>query len=445
MIIDTTGSRGDPPAQGLNFPGSFFLLSNEADEFQCPTPRNAGLLQMFSKEPPLWIDSAPWLWTTIARPSTDEPFSQSYLPKPSKTLAPIERLPNELLDQILTYIQDDKKDVLAWGLSSHFIWSYLLRLVHTEQEQSAGMWTGKELGFYGYIPTSDEDVFQCRSVWDRRPAVTNAPDFLETYNVDERYMSDVVVTSTQRWAAVLDTVRFFARSPATGWVKLSEADWNNIENDLFFHKYPQNRVWVLRNLTTSEFIRSDKLQPSARKSSENARPKMPSRSSTLSRMLKPFSSKTSHGKELLTNPQSDEPFDTSPLTFAQIFLVLTCHSDLPSHHEIIFGFHDGRWRGHGFDIVPLKTHTAETNESSWADVSELAVDDVANLRYWVQQLNGDGDSCAKSLRPHVEADRNMYHNWEGLEAPLLVNRPKGKWMLKRPMETGILMLANKSS
>ena len=440
--MNSSGSR-DPPAQGLNFPGSFFLLSNEADEFQCPTPRHAGLLQMFPKEHHLWIGSAPWLWTTIARPVTNEVFSQSYLPKRSKTLASIEKLPNELLDQILTYIQDDKKDVLAWGLSSHFIWSYVLRLIHKEQEQFTSMWTGKELGFYGYIPTSDEGVFQCRSVWDRRPAVTNAPDFLETYNVDERKMSDVIQPSVQRWSEVFDIIKFFSRSAAAGWVKISEADWKNIEHDLFFDKYPQDRVWVLRNLTTSEFIRSDKLQPSARKSSEHVRPKLPSKSSTLSRMLKPFSSKGTSGKELLAHPEPEEPFDTSPLTFAQIFLVLTCHSDLPSHHEIIFGFHDGRWRGHGFDIVPLKTHTAETNESSWADVSELAVDDVANLRYWVQQLNGDGDSCLKSLRPHVEADRNMYHNWEGLEAPLLVNRPKGKWMLKRPMETGILMLANK--
>ena len=434
-------TSSDSPSGKLNFPGSFFLLSNEVDQFQCPTPNNAGLLQMFSKEPPSWIGSAPWLWATFARSVSPEKFSRSYLPKQNKTLAPIEKLPNELLDQIFTYIKSDEKDVLAWGLSSSLIWSYFLRLVHTEQEQFEGMWVGKEVGFYGYTPTSDDGVFQCRSVWDRRPAVTNDPNFLETYNVDERHLSDVVKTPTQRWTEVLDTVRFFSRSAASGWERLSETDWKNVECDLFFHKYPQDRIWVLRNLTTSEFIRSDKLRPSARKSSESVRPKMPSRSSTLSRMLKSFGSKTTPGKDSSKLQQPEEPFDTSPLTFAQIFLVLCCHSDIPSQHEDIFGFHEGRWRGHGFDIVPLNTHTTETNESSWADVSELAADDVANLRYWVQQLNGDGGSCPKSLRPHVEADRNMYHNWEGLEAPLLINRPKGKWMLKKPMETGIMKKA----
>ncbi|KAF1973852.1 hypothetical protein BU23DRAFT_553838 [Bimuria novae-zelandiae CBS 107.79] len=430
MSLDASSSR--------KFPGSYFLLCNEVDAFQCPTPSNAGLLQMFSKEPPSWIGSAPWLWTTVARPVKDVHFSQSYLPKRSNTLSPLEKLPNELLDQILAHLREDAHDVIAWGLSSNAIWSYVLRIIHSEQKQFAGMWTGKEVGFYEYTPTSDEGVFQCRSVWDRRPAVTNAPDFLERYNVDERQLSDVVKTSTQRWTEVFHTVRFFSRSAAVRWKGLSEAQWNDIEHDLFFHEHPQDRIWLLRNLTTSEFVRSDKLQPSARKSSEKTRPKLPSRSSTFARMLKPFASKSSPGKAPASLQAHGEPFDASPLTFAQIFLVLTCHSDQPSHHEVIFDFHDGRWRGHCFDMVPLDVHRLETKEADWADVSDLAVDDVANLRYWVQQLNGDGNCCPKSLRPHVEADRNMYHNWEGLETPLLVNRPEGKWMLKKPMETGIL-------
>ncbi|KAK7178644.1 WD domain protein [Paraphaeosphaeria sporulosa] len=436
------------PTRGLNFPGSFFLLSHEADEFQCPTPSNAGLMQMFPKEsPPTWIGSAPWLWTTFARPVAEAQFSQSYLPKQSKALAPIERLPNELLDQVLTYIQDEERDVLAWGLSSNVIWAYVLRLIHKQNERFVGLWSCKEVGFYGYIPTSDDDVFQCRSVWDRRPAMTNAPDFLETYNVDERRLSDVTITAAQRWTEVLDAAKFLSRSQAPGWAVIKDADWRKIERDLFFRAYPQSRTWVLRNLTTSEFIRSDKLTPSARKSSDSARPKLPSRSSTFIKMLKPFASDKKTGKdkapESLAPGPSDDAFSTSPLTFAQLLLTLTAHSDLPSHHELVFAFHDGRWRGHCFDLVPLSSHLSETKEADWADVSELAVDDVANLRYWVHQLNGDGDSCPKGLKPHVEADRNMYHNWEGLEAPLLGRgeRPRGRWMLKKPMQTGVLMRA----
>lgn len=221
-------SSTTPPSLGLNFPGSFFLLSNEADEFQCPTPSDAGLLHMFAKEPLPWIGSAPWLWTSIARPVTDEHSSQSYLPKRSNKLAPLEELPNELLDQILTYIQDDGRDVLALGLSSNVMWTYVLRLIHSEHEHFEGMWTSKEIGFYGYIPTSDEGVFQCRSVWDRRPAMTNAPDFLETYNVDERHLSDVIRTSAQRWTDILYAGKFLSRSGVLGWDQLSKSDWNHI-------------------------------------------------------------------------------------------------------------------------------------------------------------------------------------------------------------------------
>lgn len=432
-----------PSGRGSNFPGSFFLLSHEANEFQCPTPSHAGLLQMFPKEdPPTWIGSAPWLWTIFARPIEEGEFQQSYLPKPSKTAAPIERLPFELLDQVLNFIHDDERDVLAWSLSSHVLWAYFLRLVHTQNEPFMGMWTGKEVGFYGYIPTSDEDIFQCRSVWDRRGALTNEEDFMETYNRDTRRLSDVVTTAAQRWTEVLDTAKFFSRSNSEGWGIIKDEDWRKIERDLFFHAYPQSRTWVLRNLTTCEFIRSDKLTPSARKSSDTARPKLPSRSSTFIKMLKPFSSDKKTEKNRLA-PTTPDDFSTSPLTFAQLLLTLTAHSDAPSPHDLVFAFHDGRWRGHAFDIIPLSSHISETNEADWADVSELAVDDVANLRYWVHQLNGDGESCPKDLRPHVEADRNMYHNWEGLEAPLLGRgeRPSGRWVLKKPMTTGLVMRA----
>ncbi|KAJ4356838.1 uncharacterized protein N0V89_004875 [Didymosphaeria variabile] len=295
-----------------------------------------------------------------------------------------------------------------------------------------------QVGFYGYIPTSDDDVFQCRSVWDRRPAVTGAPDFLETYNVDERRLSDVTTTAAQRWMEVVDTARSFSQTKEDGWRHLSSADWKNISHDLFFHHYPQSHTWLLRNLTTSEFIRSDKLQPSPRKSSDNTRPKLPSRPSTFTKMLKPFTSEKKSAKEkpaATLGPHPDEVFDTSPLSFAQILLVLTAHSDLPSHHELPFAFHDGRWRGHAFDLTPLSEHLSSTQPDDWADVSDLAVDDVANLRYWVHQLAGDGDTCPKSLRPHVEADRSMYHNWEGLEAGL-VGEAEGRWVLKRPVERG---------
>jgi hypothetical protein len=438
------------PTPGLNFPGSFFLLSHEADGFQRPTPSTAGLLQMFPKESlPSWIGSAPWLWTSLARPVAGAQFSQAYLTKQSTSLAPIERLPNELLDHVLDYIQDEEKDVLAWGLSSSVIWLYILRLIHKQNERFVGMWAGKEVGFYGYIPTSDDDVFQCRSIWDRRPAITNTPGFLESYNVDERRLSDVTTTAAQRWMEVLDSAKFSSGAGDPAWASITEQDWRKIEHDLFFHAYPQSRTWVLRNLTTCEFIRSDKLCPSARKSSDAARPKLPSRSSTFTKMLKPFISEKTRGKDKDKTPpmlsEGGATFSTSPLSFAQLFLALTAHSDLPSHQELLFGFHDGRWRGHCFDIVPLSSHASETKGADWADVSELAVDDVANLRYWVHQLGGDGDSCPKALKPHVEADRNMYHNWEGLEAPLLGQRPKGKWMLKKPMQTGISMRAVSSS
>ncbi|KAJ4290300.1 hypothetical protein N0V90_010516 [Kalmusia sp. IMI 367209] len=352
----------------------------------------------------------------------------------------MERLPNELLDQIFDYLLQEEKDVLAWGLSSSVIWSFILRHVHLEHERTVGMLAGKEVGFYNYIAASD-DVFVCRAVWKEI-----SPTMNPAIHTDQRHLSAVTRTPAQRWIEALHAARNRDGSFQTkGWIEFTAADWKNIERDLSPYMYPQDRVWVLRNLTTSEFVRSDKLQPSARKSSGDASRRSASGPSMLSRILKPFTSGTTTGgastHQSHIDRRPDRPFDTTPLTFAQIFLILACHSDVPSYHETIFGFHNGRWCGHRFDIIPLNTHLAETTEVEWADVSELAVDDVANLRYWVQQLDGKGSSCPKTLRPHVEADRSMYHNWEGLDAPLSVNRPKGKWMLKKPMETGFLLRA----
>jgi hypothetical protein len=221
--------------------------------------------------------------------------------------------------------------------------------------------------------------------------------------------------------------------------------------------YPQDRVWVLRNLTTCEFIRSDKLQPASHQEgiveppisiSTSVKISSAGRAKALLKQGVAAFSRRYRDKQKVSAEwtRSIDP-DPTPLTFAQIFLVLACYSVAPPHSEHCLGFQEGRWAGHTFDIVTLDVHNAEATAYEWADVSELAVDDVANLRHWAQQMEhwtcSDSDLEWFAPKPipdkiwqHVSNDRRLYHDWEGLDAHS--GTGTSRWS-EKPVQRGLLV------
>ncbi|KAF2681609.1 hypothetical protein K458DRAFT_391571 [Lentithecium fluviatile CBS 122367] len=404
-----------------HFPWRYCLICPDTRQIQylC-SYRDLDDLWAFFRNERSWLEHPWWLWSTLARPVTDLQSVPAY--KPSRNTAPsaIEKLPNELLDEILDYLSEDKKDILALGLSSAILWSLVHYRVQTEYQRSAGIWAGKKVVYLG---RSDYDTYLGLKgpLFDESQPFHTALAKLQYMPRHPRTpeMRSVITKSVgQEWAEALASAR---RWNSMRWDSIAESDWKSIEKDLSPSIFPQDRVWLLRNLTTCEFIRSDMLQPSAQRKPA-VRPSNAGKGiGTLSlgaKMVALFKQgaaalKLRKSNKQVTDWTLSDDLDQTPLMFAQIFLVLACYSRQVPYDEQCFEFQEGRWAGHAFDIVTLDAHTTETKPHEWADVSELAVDDVANLRHWVQQLKKAGMSS--SLYQLVSEDRRMYHDWEGLD------------------------------
>jgi hypothetical protein len=412
------------PTPHDTFPSKYALVNLEDNQVQHLASPKDDLPGFFSSERLPWLQHEWWLWMTLARPVADVGNIQAHNPSCGTTLSPVEKLPNELLDEVITHLSD-KKDVLAFGLSSAILWRFVRSCVQQDYKRSVGMWAGKKLVFLG----KDDHLAH---LYHGIP-----PRFITMHVMLQQTLTNV----GREWADALALVKAWNTSSATN------LNLRSIEHDLSPTMYPQDRIWVLRNLTTCEFIRSDKLQPSAQQGlgtlspPPGARRKALFEGAKMASLLKQgaaaFTSKKSNKHRVSGKDPSVTDPKTTPLTFAQIFLVLACYSRVPMIEEC-FEFAEGRWAGHSFDILTLEAHVAETKPSEWADVSELAVDDVANMRHWVQQLDNTYHKKAAptEVRTYISEHRRIYHDWEGLDSRL----PPGEsgWSQK-PVQRGLLV------
>jgi hypothetical protein len=174
-------------------------------------------------------------------------------------------------------------------------------------------------------------------------------------------------------------------------------DRDKIERDL---TQPNLRIdereWVLRNLTTKQYIRSDELQEPIDPAPDWAPPPKSREPllSSLKRHCKTLAHQMRKIPKEIEHPglDKDETF-----TLANIFLVLTSSSapnlrpisekDAPERY---LSFGEGPWVGCAFDVIPLDDHLQSQQQSSesetlshepWVNVSKEAVADIANLHF----------------------------------------------------------------
>ena len=106
--------------------------------------------------------------------------------------------------------------------------------------------------------------------------------------------------------------------------------------------YPEDQPWILRNLTTQEYVRSEAIA------------------------LKP---------EYIHGPNIDF------LGFGEVILSRVCWSTDPwVAMSYKGGIHRGVWAGHRFDITTLARHEQDTEkEKGWEDVSERVAEEIARI------------------------------------------------------------------
>ncbi|KAH7139149.1 hypothetical protein B0J11DRAFT_516177 [Dendryphion nanum] len=338
-----------------------------------------------------------WLWNSFARPVSGAKYSQTYHRPCSTKPAKIETLPTELLDLIIDYVWEKKEDVLAFGIASARVWPVVLDRVHRDYKSGAATWASKRVSFHGARSHQSPCGFFEHGLDD---IISELDGIEEAYFglIKSAYEGQDLKNDTpldSKWMDVLASKRVL------DWGKMSE----NIRIDLqSAYMFPQDRIWVLRNLRSQEFIRSDRLRPNPLATADITQ----SAIKTWICFLSPVA---------LLSPQSGLQDNAQPVSFGQLLLVLTSFSNKIPRFGITLQSQNGPWAGDYFDIVPLDSHLHETQDSKpeWRDVSEGAVNDVSNLRYWAKKLvawENEGVPKTSSARiMKIAHERMKWHNW----------------------------------
>ncbi|KAI0550305.1 hypothetical protein F4679DRAFT_542870 [Xylaria curta] len=114
--------------------------------------------------------------------------------------------------------------------------------------------------------------------------------------------------------------------------------------------FPEDQLWILRNLTTKEFVRPEPIA------------------------IKP---EYIHGNNI------------SVIGFGQVVMLRTCWSSAPSNVRInnTIGPPRGVWAGHRFDITTLAEHEAGIDSAEWTDVSDEVAREISDA--WRYEFGTD--------------------------------------------------------
>ena len=420
-VKSTDSSQTMKFIQFSRFPRLYELLCPELNQRQPLTQYKCKLQELFEPK------DETWFYNTFAKTRSGADRFQNYHP-PAGDL--FERLPNEIIDEIFDYVllhKDDSLnldkrkdeelhdkaehdalgDLVSLGLSSARLWPLLLERIHRNYQTN---WSGKKVGFHDYnlaftaeqghnYGIAYEVIGQSGRLYPRWKSLIQGwtwehfsclPDMAWRVAFIPSYRSRYSNTSD------LKSMKYEIEIPPD--------DREKIERDLRRTNLRSTETeWVLRNLTTRQCVRSDRLQEPA--SAEPEWPPLPkSQEKLMTRMRRQRKALIQRMRNEATEDYvSPWPFDLAnlPLTLANIFLVLTCDSAevLPSYipkddPEKYLHFHDAPWSGCAFELMPLDDHldaqergldpTAPTNET-WMDVSREVVADMANLRFCIQK------------------------------------------------------------
>ena len=428
------------------FPNKYNLLCPELNEIQqLPQYRCSGHAFFDQK-------NEAWFWNSFAKRPTNMQRVQTFQPRPrlGGKLSLLEALPAELIEAILDVLLDEEyrdgaiETVLLLGISSDRLWPTVLCRIHRDYHRAiCPSWAGKKVGFHGSCSTLPDELLLGYGIQNVEYAKYRVRDFYYS-------MNPASAQPEQEWLENIKVLRSFD----TG---ISGEEWNQIEQDLSqAYLYPQDRVWILRNLTTRQFVRSDKLgQPKAITPEVKVVEK--TTTSRLSGLKKAWKSLTGkEGKEkqfVVPEAQVDEEIvcdKYGPLTLPQVFLILTCHSRLPNvpYPEMHFRFQQGPWAAHAFDIVTFEEHEAsiqaqtepqsahgkmpviegaEAETVAWTDVSKDVFTDVTNVRKYILDFEDTTGitRITKTLRSKYDAafweevkkTRAEHRAWAGQPEP----------------------------
>ncbi|KAG6153407.1 hypothetical protein E4U35_003920 [Claviceps purpurea] len=271
------------------------------------------------------------------------------------------RFPTEIHRLIFEHCYDDDlKSVVFLGVTNQYFWSIAREYVVRDFTQTFGVWAGQQLITVGdYVKVDDypPGLFATEedkeNLLKRRPEdeesedegsedeVYQLPVEQQTLTLYERIsrsftrLPDARSTSFDRESRDYSILDALAQDPCYRTVRNVFC----MECDDF---YPRDEVWILRNLTTHQYVRREPLE------------------------LQPG---LAHG-----------PF-VQGIGFGCVVLSRISWSSDSSValHDPTGRIHRGLWAGHRFDITTMTRHEKLTAGQNWADVTEELVEEVTAI------------------------------------------------------------------
>ncbi len=275
----------------------------------------------------------------------------------------LSRLPIELLDMIFRKL--DVELVFVVGLQNQKLWEVARRHILAYRLSCCGPWTGEGIICVGdcleptdslpdVITKSEEEGLRKELNGNRfsthdEGSTDSVPEPTGLYDI-----ADAPYKQVESW----ESESSLARRLITGIAKIGE--WHRVPalrkaqilDDLCRYDvsdfYPEDQPWILRNLTTQEYVRSEAIA------------------------IKP---------EYIHGPHIDG------LGFGEAVLSRICWSTSESC-SMTTNLNRGVWAGHRFDITTFDKHRQScSGQAEWKDISEEVANEIEKI--WYDQFGDD--------------------------------------------------------
>ncbi|GAB0134137.1 hypothetical protein EsDP_00002520 [Epichloe bromicola] len=251
---------------------------------------------------------------------------------------------------------DDLESVIILGVTNRYFWSIAREYVVRDFMQSLGVWAGQQLITVGdYVEVDDYPPGLFATEEEKENLLKRRPeDEVDQLPEGQRPVTlyDRIVNSFE--TEVLEAItRFGDRDYFILGALREDPGYRAVRNEIHMQSddfYPRDEVWILRNLTTHQYVRREPLE--------------------------------------LQPGLADGPF-VRGIGFGCVVLSRISWSSDPSVslQDPTGRIHRGLWAGHRFDITTMTRHEKLTAGQNWTDVTEELVEEVTAI--WSADLGPD--------------------------------------------------------
>ena len=208
----------------------------------------------------LFDENGAWdAWSKLARPAarTNQTFSKGK----HHSRGPVSRLesfPAELLAMILSCPELSKDDIISLGMASETLWSHTIYYIEKDYRHSpsVGPWAGSEIACTGTYLTELPPSFEKDDLALNSVSITDGGEMCSARKINWaafQHFTSPRKEDEQEWRAAFN-------HHAANQTNIPKTRLAQMSEDLLFvsstiGSFPADAPWVLRNLTTKEFVR----------------------------------------------------------------------------------------------------------------------------------------------------------------------------------------------